>query len=104
METERYRQWAAMLAASDQTLVQLALLSVAAVFMWERLATLPAPWRGRARLAYAALALGFLLVQLVTTRGALVAMLSVCVLSALAHAVYSRWRRRLMEGVTNGNP
>lgn len=92
-DTDRYHRWAAMLTASDAVLVQLAGLALAAVFVWERLRTLPEPWRGRARMLYASVALGFLLVQVVTTRGALLVMLSAMALSVLARSVWAHRRR-----------
>jgi len=87
-DTERYREWAAMVAASDNVLVQLVLIAAAAVFAWERLRSLPAPWRDGLRLIYMAAALGFLLVQVVTTRGLALALLALVGLSAVGRAVW----------------
>lgn len=92
-DTDRYRQWAAMLSASDAVLVQLAGLSLVALIVWARLGTLPEPWRGAARTVYMAGALGYLLVQIVTTRGTLLVLLSVLAVSVVARAVWANRRR-----------
>ncbi len=94
MDTDRYRQWVAMLGASDRVLVQLAGLALVAVFVWRRLSTLPEPWRGRARLLYVSAALGFLLLQVVTTRGTLLVMLTVLAVSVTARSVWAYRRQR----------
>lgn len=52
MLTDRYTQWAAMLAKSDAALVHLVTLSLGAVLLWEYRRRLPEPWRARASVAY----------------------------------------------------
>lgn len=94
MDTDRYRRWVTMLTASETVLVQLALLALAAVIAWERLRSLPEPLRGWLRLLLMAAALGFLMVQLVTTRGMLIVFVSVLVVSVVARAVWAYRRRR----------
>lgn len=59
-DTERYRQWVALLAASDRVLVQLAGLAVLAVVGWELLRRVREPWHSRLRLLYLAGGLGVL--------------------------------------------
>lgn len=91
-DTDRYHRWAAMLAASDNTLVQLALLAAAAVFVWEVLRSVPEPWRGRGRLLYVAIALGFMLMQILTMPSSLILMLAV-VTFILARGLSQSWHR-----------
>lgn len=100
LDTDRYHRWVAMLTASDRVLEQLALLAFAAVFVWERVRGWPEPWRGRMRLVIMAAALGFLLVQVVTTRGTLYVMLAGLALSVGGRALWAYWdyRRRHLAG------
>lgn len=63
-DTDRYREWAALLAASDAVLLQIIGLAVLAVAGWELLRRAPEPWRGHARRLYLALGLGTLLTAL----------------------------------------
>lgn len=74
LDTDRYRRWVSMLAASDRVLEQLFWIAAAAVLVWEVARRLPEPWRGRARLVYGALGLGVLLTTTAgeVTTGALV--------------------------------
>lgn len=102
LDTERYRRWVATLAASDAVLVQLALIALASVFVWERLRSMPEPARGYLRLMYAAVALGYLMLQLVTTRGALYLFLGALALSIVARVIWTRRQRRLVSLATKG--
>jgi CDP-diglyceride synthetase len=63
-DTERYRRWLAMLAASDAVLLQLVTLAAAGVLAWEWIRRSPAGWRPRLRRAYLLFTAGVCLVTL----------------------------------------
>ena len=104
-DTDRYRQWVALLAASDRVLVQLVAIAAGAVLAWELLRRLPQPWQGRARLLYLAVGLGTLLTAL---RGQL-SWLALVVLAAcigagamLTRGIVDRRRRVAGSSPTKG--
>ena len=96
-DTERYRAWVAMLAASDRVLVQLVGLAVLAVVGWELLRRVRAPWQDRLRLLYLAAGVGTLLTALrgqVSTLVLIALAAQIGVGAIAARAVWQMWQRR----------
>jgi len=90
-DTERYRQWLAMQQGSDRVLVQLVLIAASAVFVWDYLRTLREPWRARLRTGYMAVALAFLLTQLVRDWTGATVFVGICAALIAGRALWLKW-------------
>lgn len=106
-DTERYRQWLALLSASDGVLLQIIGLAVVAALGWEWLRGRPEPWRARLRLAYGALGLATLLTALTGQihSAVLIAAGAVIGAGAMSARAFVEHRRRRTAGPseTKGN-
>ncbi len=66
MTTDRYARWVQILAASDAALVQLLVVALIVVALWEIVRRLPQPWQGRLQavaLGEALVVFGYLLIK-----------------------------------------
>ena len=101
-DTERYREWMALLAASDRVLVQLVGLAVLAVVGWELLRRVRGPWHGRLRLLYLAGGLGVLTTALRGQFNTLLLMSLAALFSVAAVVLRAAWKRTARPVETKG--
>ena len=98
VDTERYRLWLLMLAASDAVLLQLVTLAAAGVLAWEWIRRSPAAWRPRLRRAYLIFTAGVCLVTLagqpLDVASSLTFFSIVGLIAGAAVAIVAVWRQR----------